>query len=182
MTVAPVTPAAWPLVLAGPMPRRVEPGAVSVFVACRAPRTVELSIYRGARPGPDRLVHAERGRTIPLGRWLHVAVVTARPPAALLPGTVYGYDLQLLREAGPAAGDDGPAQADLGSLGLLERLAYRPGGCPASSSRPRAWSRSGSSTGPAASRTASAATPLPPSTPSWPPPATTPRPGRSSCS
>jgi hypothetical protein len=130
VTAAPPPPAAWPLVLAGPMPRRVEPGAVSVFVACRAPRTVELSIYRGTRPGPERLVHAERGRTVPLGRRLHVAVVTARPPAPLVPGTVYGYDLRFLREAGPADGDDGPAEAGLGSLGLLERLGYRPGELP----------------------------------------------------
>jgi hypothetical protein len=80
MATGPPSPAGWPLVLAGPMPRRVEPGAVSVFVACRRPRTVRLSIYRGTRPDPDRLVHAEDGRTVPLGRSLHVAVVTARPP------------------------------------------------------------------------------------------------------
>jgi hypothetical protein len=129
MTAAPAPPAGWPLVLAGPMPRRVEPDAVSVFVACRWPRTVELSIYRRTRPGPDRLVHAGHGRTVPLGRSLHVSVVTARPPAPLVPGTVYGYDLRFRREVGDPE-DDGPADTGLGPLGLLDQLAYRPGELP----------------------------------------------------
>jgi hypothetical protein len=125
----PRPPSGWPLVLAGPMPRRVEPGAVSVFVACRHPRAVELSIHRGTEPGPDTLVHTGQGRTVPLGRFLHVAVVTARPPAALAPGAVYGYDLRFRRE-GDHAGDDGPATGDLGSLGLADQLGYRPGHLP----------------------------------------------------
>jgi hypothetical protein len=122
-------PSGWPLVLAGPMPRRVEPGAASVFVACRRPRTVELTLHRGTRPGPGTPVHAGRARTVPLGRSLHVAVVTARPTVPLEPGTVYGYDLRFSREAADPA-DDGPADADLGSLGLADRLAYRPGELP----------------------------------------------------
>ena len=128
-SAGPPPPSGWPLVLAGPMPRRVAPDAVSVFVACRHPRAVELSIHRGTRPGPGTLVHASQGRTVPLGRSLHVAVVTARPPAALAPGVVYGYDLRFRREA-DSAGDDGPATDDLGSLGLADRLAYRPGHLP----------------------------------------------------
>ncbi|HEX2373187.1 MAG TPA: hypothetical protein VHO93_04335, partial [Actinomycetota bacterium] len=124
----PPPPSSWPLVLAGPMPRRVEPDAVSVFVACRRPRTVRLSIYAGTLPDPDRLVHGGLGRTVPLGRSLHVAVVTARPPAALDPGTVYGYGLRFSRDAD--ASDDGPADADLASLGLLDQLGYQPGHLP----------------------------------------------------
>jgi hypothetical protein len=135
MSQAPAGPpptSRWPLLLAGPMPRRVAPDAASVFVACRHPRTVELSIYRGTRPDPARLVHSEHGRTVALGRSLHVAVVTARPPAALAPATVYGYDLRFRRDPATAGGDgdDGPATDDLGSLGLGDRLGYGPGRLP----------------------------------------------------
>ncbi|HYN17266.1 MAG TPA: hypothetical protein VEY96_04160, partial [Actinomycetes bacterium] len=47
----------------------------------------------------------------------------------LVPGTVYGYDLGFRRQAG-GPGDDGPAEAGLGSLGLLGQLGYRPGHLP----------------------------------------------------
>jgi len=52
-------PPSWPLVLAGPMPRRVEPEAVSVFVACSRPRAVRLSIYQGTLADPERLARLE---------------------------------------------------------------------------------------------------------------------------
>ncbi|HEV3012105.1 MAG TPA: hypothetical protein VG499_02425, partial [Actinomycetota bacterium] len=122
-------PTSWPLVLAGPMPRRVEPEAVSVFVACSRPRAVRLSIYQGTRADPERLAGTAEAGTVPLGASLHVAVVTARPPVPLAPGTVYGYDLGFRRQAGDP-GDDGPAEADLGSLRLLGQLGYRPGHLP----------------------------------------------------
>jgi hypothetical protein len=76
-------PPAWPLVLAGPMPRRVEPEAVSVFVACSRPRAVRLSIYQGTLADPERLVGTAEAGTVPLGASLHVAVVTASPPVPL---------------------------------------------------------------------------------------------------
>jgi hypothetical protein len=121
--------AGWPLVLAGPMPRRVEPGAVSVFVACKQARTVRLSVYDGVEPDPARLVAEGEASTVRLGRFLHVAVVTARPGAPLAPGGIYGYDLGFRRPAG-AGPDDGPDDADLGSLGLLDQVGYGPGGLP----------------------------------------------------
>jgi hypothetical protein len=124
----PPAPSSWPLVLAGPMPRRVAPDAVSMFVACRRPRTVRLSLYRGTQADPGRLAAGGQAATVPLGRRLHVAVVTARPPTPLDPGTVYGYDLGFT--ADPGAPDHGPADADLASLGLRDRLAYRPGHLP----------------------------------------------------
>jgi hypothetical protein len=126
-------PDSWPLVLAGPMPRRVEPEAVSVFVACSRPRTVRLSIYQGTLADPARLAHTAEGPTVPLGASLHVAVVTARPPAPLTAGTVYGYDLGFRPQAGDTGEPDpggGPAEADLGSLGLGDQLGYRPGHLP----------------------------------------------------
>ena len=35
----------WPLVLAGPIVRRVEPGRVSVWVALKEPRSVRLTVF-----------------------------------------------------------------------------------------------------------------------------------------
>jgi hypothetical protein len=102
----------WPLVLVGPMVRRVEAGGVSVFVVCKYQRPVRLSIYDGTTPDPARLVHEQVDQTVELGRFLHAAVVSARPEVPLRRGQVYGYDL-----------DFGPV-ADLRSLGLLERLGY----------------------------------------------------------
>ena len=105
-------PEKWPLVLCGPIVRRVEPGAVSVFVACSRPRTVRLSLFDG--PGPDDAdpLHVEVDRTRPLGRFLHAAVVTARPPVPLRAGRLVGYDLAFVPP-------DGGGGEDLGSLGLL---------------------------------------------------------------
>jgi hypothetical protein len=67
-------PPGWPLVLAGPLVRRVEEASASVFVACRDPVTVRLSIYDGTGPGRVAVATAHAG-TVPLGRFLHVAVV-----------------------------------------------------------------------------------------------------------
>jgi hypothetical protein len=133
----------WPLVLAGPLVRRVEPAGASVFVACKHARAVQLSIYAGTSPDPRHLVHTEEGRTIPLGRYLHVALVTARPAEPLEPGRLYGYDLRFAEpgnaepagnagsvgnaDPGSAGTDRTAGTADLRSLGLLDRLKYAPG-------------------------------------------------------
>jgi hypothetical protein len=120
----------WPLILVGPMVRRVEADAVSVFVVCKHPRTVRLSIYEGTNLDAARLVHEHDDHTVELGRFLHVASVTARPTSPLRPGRVYGYNLRLRGATG--SGDGGPVAAvtDLRSLGLLDRLGYEHGGLP----------------------------------------------------
>jgi hypothetical protein len=41
----------WPLILAGPILRRVEPRRVSVWVALSAPRTVTLHVFQGIVAG-----------------------------------------------------------------------------------------------------------------------------------
>jgi hypothetical protein len=120
----------WPLILVGPMVRRVDADAVSVFVVCKHPRTVRLSIYEGTHSDAARLVHEHDDHTVELGRFLHVAVLTARPTSPLWPGRVYGYNLHLRGATGN--GDRGrvAAVADLRSLGLLDRLGYEPDGLP----------------------------------------------------
>jgi hypothetical protein len=113
-TTADATGSEWPLVLVGPMVRRVEAGAISVFVVCKERSNLRLSIYDGTSPDPARLIHEQVDQTVELGRFLHAAVVTARPDAPLSRGRVYGYDLHF----GPVV--------DLRSLGLLEGLGYEP--------------------------------------------------------
>ena len=68
-----------PLVLAGPIPRRVEPDSVTIWVALRAPRRVTLRVYRRDAVSGDL---AERlaglRHTVRLGERLHMVAVTAR--------------------------------------------------------------------------------------------------------
>ncbi|MDP9314711.1 MAG: alkaline phosphatase D family protein [Chloroflexota bacterium] len=114
----------WPLLLCGPMVRRVEPRSVSIFVALKHDRTVKLSIYL-YNPDPNAPREFEMGtaqrRTVPLGKYLHVAVVTFKkelPEDPFKPGQVYAYDLDFIKPAGVT--DDGPDGASLDSLGLLQ--------------------------------------------------------------
>ena len=114
-----------PLILCGPMLRRVESDAVSVFVALKHPRKVKLTIYEGTSPSDPVKFESAPVETVPLGDFLHVVVVTAQLPqfpnrdeALLTSGEVYGYDLTLIKEH---EGLDDFAETDtLGSLGLLE--------------------------------------------------------------
>lgn len=108
----------WPLLLCGPMLRRVEPGAVSVFVALKHPRTVKLSVFAaGAAP-----VAEQEQASVEIGRYLHVCCVTLRLPAPtpLRPGVIYRYDLTFTATATRDSLDTGPATTTLTTLGLLD--------------------------------------------------------------
>ncbi|MFB2836404.1 PhoD-like phosphatase [Floridanema evergladense] len=90
-----------PLILAGPILRRTEPNAVTVWVALKAPCNVTLKVYstvRGNGEIIDRLLLLGKHYTIPLGQFLHVVAVTAKPLIAeesqLQPGEIYAYDLE----------------------------------------------------------------------------------------
>jgi hypothetical protein len=111
---------ALPLLLAGPIVRRVESRLVSVWVATSRPCTVRLDVWpgvvdTGSGAGvftlPGAVATGERA-TVRVGRQLHVAVVMARAVAGqpLLPGARYSYDVTLT---------GGEAPADLRTLGLL---------------------------------------------------------------
>jgi hypothetical protein len=124
-----------PLVLAGPILRRVEPGFVTVWVALRAPRQVTLRVYQwNAATGDltERLAGARH--TVRLGERLHVVAVTARAAndaQALNPGQVYCFNLTF----DDGAPDEDGNVTDLRSPGVLvanpdaasdvERLTYR---------------------------------------------------------
>jgi hypothetical protein len=91
----------WPLLLAGPIVRRVEPTLASVWVALKEPRAVRLSIFDApvdtgpgdtvfGDPSPLMVGHA---RTLRVGENLHIAVVQAASQNPLLPGHIYAYNV-----------------------------------------------------------------------------------------
>ena len=108
-----------PLLLAGPILRRTESDAVTVWVALKAPREVTLKVYATDAHGSIiRTLRLEGTRsTVPLGKHLHIVAVTAKPirerergesegdtekasvltsfltPSSLEPGQIYAYDL-----------------------------------------------------------------------------------------
>ena len=89
-----------PLVLCGPMVRRVSRNAASVFIALHRPRRVELVVYAQEVGGPGRELMRGTAATRALGPGLHVAVVTATRMAELTWGTKCLYSLTFRDEAG----------------------------------------------------------------------------------
>jgi hypothetical protein len=114
---------ALPLVLAGPIVRRVEPRHVSVWVALSEEATVALKVWddtqvAAAAPGtvtsgdPPRAT-GESIATRRFGQHLHVVVATVEltaPTPPLTPASLYSYDLQL---------GDGFGSTSLRDQGLL---------------------------------------------------------------
>src|SRR5437016_3185682 len=85
---------ALPLILSGPLLRRVEPESVTIWLALKEPCLVTLRVY--ARNDAGGLVLQCEGtrRTIRLGNNLHIVAVTARADVAmpLHWGGLYYYD------------------------------------------------------------------------------------------
>lgn len=92
-----------PLLLAGPILRRVEPTLVSVWVALREPATVSLSIWEGrVTAGSGNVLRTSEPpgvRTLRVGQQLHIAVALIKIPKVTPPildgGKLYSYDLQI---------------------------------------------------------------------------------------
>lgn len=97
-----------PLILAGPILRRTEPDAVTVWLALKEPRKVTLRVYStvaGKGETVNQMVLLGSRYTVPLGQYLHVVAVTAKPDPVharsfwglrdlrLQPGEIYAYDL-----------------------------------------------------------------------------------------
>jgi hypothetical protein len=94
-----------PLILAGPILRRVEPTLVCVWVALSEPKALRLQVFEGReKAGVEDGVYtggAERERmraganTVRLGENLHVGIAYAEflPEQPLLPGLNYSYNL-----------------------------------------------------------------------------------------
>ena len=81
-----------PLVLAGPIVRRLEPGEVTVWVALRRRRRIRLEIYDD-NPPQGQIVANGATDTVAIGVNLHIACVTARPTNPFTAGTTYQYNL-----------------------------------------------------------------------------------------
>jgi hypothetical protein len=84
-----------PLVIAGPIVRRVEASSTTVWVALKSEQTVTLDVWSGesATGAPvDRIQQGTRV-TARIGEHLYVVAVTAQG-RALAPGTLYRYTLR----------------------------------------------------------------------------------------
>ena len=116
---------ALPLILAGPILRRVDPTSVSVWIALSRSARVEVSIFKGrvsdltssrlfSIPAPPP--HAADAQTLRVGAQLHVTVVTVTTSGSLDAGQVYSYLVKI------------DANDDLKSEGFLDfgTDAFRP--------------------------------------------------------
>ena len=108
-----------PLVLCGPLLRRVEPGHVSVWIALSRSASITVTVFQGSQisTGPGTaggsVVATGTATTRSFGTSLHVACVTADASVSLLPGSLYSYDVTVdghgLKDIGllrDATGDD----------------------------------------------------------------------------
>ncbi|MCA9702038.1 MAG: hypothetical protein KC431_31235, partial [Myxococcales bacterium] len=117
-----------PLLLLGPMVRKVTPRSAAVFVVLSKAATVELSIQAGTAPGGAAVARASVS-TRPLGAKLHVALVEWREEADKLDrGVVYGYDLAISVSGG--ASFTSLAKLSPNLLGGDCPLGYRDGHLP----------------------------------------------------
>jgi hypothetical protein len=97
-----------PVVLAGPIVRRVEPRICSFWIALRDPAdAVTATIWRGIQvagaaagtvASNDAKVASASVKTRRFGKQLHIALITLKmdsPAPPLAPGTIYAYDIQV---------------------------------------------------------------------------------------
>lgn len=86
-----------PLLIAGPILRHTEKNSVTVWVALKAHRQVSLKIYATEANGTTLRTVLFEGScsTVPLGKHLHIAAVTAHALSSqqLQSGQIYAYDL-----------------------------------------------------------------------------------------
>ena len=112
-----------PPVLIGPILRRVEPSAVSVFVATRAAANVQVTIYDGQvdSTAPPPSIATASADTTRFADAFHATVITVpfAGAAALQPGHLYSYDVRV--KLGSAAAQ---SLADLGLLADSELPGY----------------------------------------------------------
>ncbi|MBW4611782.1 MAG: PhoD-like phosphatase [Desmonostoc vinosum HA7617-LM4] len=87
-----------PLILAGPILKKIEPDSVTVWVALKQSCQAKLKVYETTNHGEtlgDFLWEGQRS-TVALGKYLHVVAVTARSQVGyrLSSDRIYAYDLQ----------------------------------------------------------------------------------------
>jgi len=95
-----------PLVLLGPMLRRVEPRFVSVFIATSTPASIKVLVYDGvvdaANPPPEH--GSAEASTTAFGAKFHATVVTVNfaDAQSLMAGHRYSYDVRITPTGGSA--------------------------------------------------------------------------------
>lgn len=118
----------WPLLICGPILRRVTETSVAVFVATSAACEVKIRVTQADNFKPVGTSQSQKTRQ--LGGRLHIAVCQLRVSGAdvLQPGIVYQYDVQMT-PGSPGA----PVQTLADQAGLLtgeEPLGYADGALP----------------------------------------------------
>lgn len=132
---------ALPLILAGPIVRRVEPTLVSVWVALSESRTVELGLWAGQTAVPasgtffgnSAAAHTEQNASIRIGEKLHLALATIDLTTnPLVPGQIYAYNLVFTGGGGNADLSSEEYLVDKGPASEPTQLAlgYVPGELP----------------------------------------------------
>ncbi len=96
-----------PLILAGPILRRTESRAVTVWLVLKAPREVKLKVYStkgGTGEIVDRPLLQGESSTVQLGKYLHVVAVTASSfdGNLLTSGQIYAYDVEFASRPEPS--------------------------------------------------------------------------------
>jgi hypothetical protein len=118
----PLSVANLPLVLAGPIVRRVDTTSVTVWLALKAPRKVTLDVYEGATGSlPPEAPVTGTGVTARIGDNLHIVAVTARARSGrdLRPGTIHRYNLRFGEDASAPAGPVPAGAPDLFSKNVV---------------------------------------------------------------
>ena len=124
-----------PFILCGPILRRLDSHQASVFIALRHPRTVTLTIYAAPEPGQplrDSLATVTAA-TITVGRYLHIAVLTAWHSGDGFTPIEHVYNLQFAPLPQPDPLDKWPGTTNLAAHGLLTGdtpLGYDSGALP----------------------------------------------------
>jgi hypothetical protein len=114
----------FPLLLAGPILRRVEAQLVSVWMALSVRATLRLVVWEGrvASGAANAMLESSSTPTLRVGDKLHLAQVTIEIPATagktLQANTLYSYDVEITTADG--------ATHTLGSLGLLRGTTAEP--------------------------------------------------------
>jgi hypothetical protein len=116
-----------PLILAGPILRRTEADAVTVWLALKHSCLVTLKVYATqAGTGEvisDLVLKGDRS-TVQLGKYLHLVAVTATPinQSQLQPGQIYAYDLDFGECVRVATPQEYSASADKSVCNLITAL------------------------------------------------------------
>lgn len=111
-----------PVVLAGPVLRRVEPRSVTVWLALKEEHSVTLRAF-GSSP-TDASAFVGTADTVKIAEKLHVVAVTASHPTdSLVEGKLYQYNVYL----GPKGGGPAPVSANnLSTSGILQNGTIGP--------------------------------------------------------